>query len=58
MGRRTLRGSAESVAAALRPYRDMGVTQLQLRFRSRSLDELLDQMALFAAEAAPRLGAP
>ncbi|MFE0762407.1 TIGR03619 family F420-dependent LLM class oxidoreductase [Streptomyces smyrnaeus] len=58
VGRRTLRGSAESVAAALRPYRDMGVTQLQLRFRSRSLDELLDQMALFAAEAAPRLGAP
>ncbi|MGI5353091.1 TIGR03619 family F420-dependent LLM class oxidoreductase [Streptomyces sp. CA-250714] len=55
VGRRTRHGSPASLADTLRPYRDMGVTQLQLRFRSRSLDELLDQLALFAEQVAPRL---
>ncbi|MFI8852561.1 TIGR03619 family F420-dependent LLM class oxidoreductase [Streptomyces sp. NPDC053499] len=55
VGRRTLRGTPESLADALRPYRDMGVGQLQLRFRARSAAELVDQLTLFMAEVAPRL---
>ncbi|MGP3978104.1 TIGR03619 family F420-dependent LLM class oxidoreductase [Streptomyces sp. 8N114] len=55
VGRRTCHGSPASIAEALRPYRAMGVTQLQLRFRARSLGELLDQLALFAEQVAPHL---
>ncbi|MBO8194738.1 TIGR03619 family F420-dependent LLM class oxidoreductase [Streptomyces oryzae] len=55
VGRRTCHGAPATIAAALRAYRDMGVTQLQLRFRSRSLGELLDQLALFAEKVAPQL---
>ncbi|MEU8522649.1 TIGR03619 family F420-dependent LLM class oxidoreductase [Streptomyces sp. NBC_01216] len=55
VGRRTLTGEAEAVAASLRAYGEMGVQQIQVRFRSRSRTELTDQMAAFAAEVAPRL---
>ena len=33
----------------------MGVNHLQVRFRNRSLQELLDQMDAFGAEVAPLL---
>ena len=33
----------------------MGISHLQLRFASRSIDELCDQMARFGAEVAPSL---
>ena len=33
----------------------MGVAHLQIRFRNRSLQELLDQMDAFGAEVAPHL---
>ncbi|MEU3191311.1 TIGR03619 family F420-dependent LLM class oxidoreductase [Streptomyces sp. NPDC006992] len=56
VGRRTHHGAPDAVAEALRPYLAMGVTQLQLRFRSRSAEELLDQLALFAQDVAPLLG--
>ncbi|MFF9351499.1 LLM class F420-dependent oxidoreductase [Streptomyces sp. NPDC014734] len=56
VGRRTLSGRPEAVAESLRAYRDMGVHQIQVRFRSRSRGELTDQMAAFAAEVAPHLG--
>ncbi|WP_407565515.1 TIGR03619 family F420-dependent LLM class oxidoreductase [Streptomyces sp. 184] len=56
VGSRTLTGPAEAVAESLREYGAIGVDQVQVRFRSRSRAELLDQMAAFAGEVAPRLG--
>ncbi|MFG2329502.1 LLM class F420-dependent oxidoreductase [Streptomyces sp. NPDC048604] len=55
VGRRTLTGGPEALAASLRAYGGMGVHQIQVRFRSRSRTELTDQMAAFAAEVAPLL---
>jgi probable F420-dependent oxidoreductase len=50
---RCVRGPADKVAAYLRSYRDMGVDQVQVGFASRSVDELVDQIAAFAADVAP-----
>ncbi|MFF2505103.1 LLM class F420-dependent oxidoreductase [Streptomyces sp. NPDC058067] len=55
VGRRTVSGAPEAVAESLRAYGAMGVHQIQVRFRSRSLRELTDQMAAFAAGVAPHL---
>ncbi|MCX5200583.1 TIGR03619 family F420-dependent LLM class oxidoreductase [Streptomyces sp. NBC_00237] len=55
VGRRTLTGKPDAIAESLRAYRAMGVHQIQVRFRSRGVDELTDQMAAFAAEVAPLL---
>ncbi|MFD8388498.1 LLM class F420-dependent oxidoreductase [Streptomyces sp. NPDC059680] len=55
VGRRTLTGAPEAIAESLRAYRAMGVDQVQVRFRSRSRAELIEQIGLFGAEAAPRL---
>ncbi|MFI8438684.1 LLM class F420-dependent oxidoreductase [Streptomyces sp. NPDC079020] len=55
VGRRTLSGKPEALAESLRAYADMGVHQIQVRFRSRSASELLDQMAAFGADVAPLL---
>ncbi|MFI8521386.1 TIGR03619 family F420-dependent LLM class oxidoreductase [Streptomyces sp. NPDC085481] len=54
-GRRALTGKPEALAESLRAYGEMGVHQIQVRFRSRSRTELTDQMAAFAAEVAPHL---
>ncbi|WP_329121225.1 LLM class F420-dependent oxidoreductase [Streptomyces sp. NBC_01465] len=54
-GRRTLTGKPDALAASLRAYGEMGVHQIQVRFRSRSRSELTDQMAAFAADVAPHL---
>ncbi|MBO0514062.1 TIGR03619 family F420-dependent LLM class oxidoreductase [Streptomyces beijiangensis] len=54
-GRRTLTGKPDALAASLRAYGEMGVDQIQIRFRSRSRSELTDQMAAFAADVAPHL---
>ncbi len=54
-GRRTLTGKPEALAESLRAYRAMGVDQIQVRFRSRSRTELIDQMGAFGAEIAPHL---
>ncbi|MFF6778567.1 TIGR03619 family F420-dependent LLM class oxidoreductase [Streptomyces sp. NPDC012637] len=54
-GRRTLSGKPQALAESLRAYGEMGVHQIQVRFRSRSRTELVDQMAAFAAEVAPHL---
>ncbi|MEU2559159.1 TIGR03619 family F420-dependent LLM class oxidoreductase [Streptomyces longispororuber] len=56
VGRRTLTGAPDALAASLRAYAAMGVHQIQVRFRSRSRTELTDQMAAFGAEVAPLLG--
>ncbi|MFD1660834.1 TIGR03619 family F420-dependent LLM class oxidoreductase [Streptomyces caeni] len=55
VGRRTLSGAPEAVAASLRAYGAMGVHQIQVRFRSRGRTELTDQIAAFGAEVAPHL---
>ncbi|MEB8342626.1 LLM class F420-dependent oxidoreductase [Streptomyces endophyticus] len=55
VGRRTLSGPGEAIAESLRAYAAMGVRQIQIRFRSRTREELTDQMAAFAAETAPHL---
>ncbi|MEU6660594.1 LLM class F420-dependent oxidoreductase [Streptomyces sp. NPDC046821] len=55
VGRRTLSGAPQALAESLREYGAMGVNQIQVRFRSRDLGELTDQMAAFAAEVAPHL---
>lgn len=55
VGRRTLSGAPEALAASLAAYRAMGVHQIQLRFRCRSRTELIDQVTAFGAEVAPRL---
>ncbi|MFI0988754.1 LLM class F420-dependent oxidoreductase [Streptomyces exfoliatus] len=55
VGRRTLSGPPEELAASLRAYGEMGVHQIQVRFRSRSRTELVDQMAAFGSEVAPHL---
>jgi probable F420-dependent oxidoreductase len=55
VGRRTLTGPPEEIAESLRAYRAMGVDQIQVRFRSRSRDELIDQIAAFGAAVAPEL---
>ncbi|MFK0264659.1 TIGR03619 family F420-dependent LLM class oxidoreductase [Streptomyces angustmyceticus] len=53
VGRRTLSGAPERIAESLREYGAMGVHQIQVRFRSRSGDELTDQMAAFGTAVAP-----
>jgi probable F420-dependent oxidoreductase len=50
-----LTGSADRIAESLNEYGAMGVSHLQLRFASRSIDELCDQMARFGDEVAPNL---
>ncbi|MEU6274964.1 TIGR03619 family F420-dependent LLM class oxidoreductase [Streptomyces populi] len=55
VGRRTLSGPPEALAASLREYGAMGVHQIQVRFRSRGLGELLDQISAFGADVAPHL---
>lgn len=55
VGRRTLTGSPEALAESLRAYPAMGVDQIQVRFRSRDVGELADQMGAFGAEVGPLL---
>jgi probable F420-dependent oxidoreductase len=50
-----LTGSPDKIAERLRSYRALGVNQLQVRFRSRSADELCDQIRAFGAEVGPAL---
>ena len=47
--------SGEEIAASLRELRAAGVSHVGVRFRSRSCDELVDQIEAFAAEVAPLL---
>ncbi|MFB6570642.1 TIGR03619 family F420-dependent LLM class oxidoreductase [Streptomyces noursei] len=55
VGRRTLVGAPERIAASLREYGAMGVHQIQVRFRSRGRAELVEQVAAFGAEVGPLL---
>jgi probable F420-dependent oxidoreductase len=53
VGSDTFSGSPARLAERLYDYRSIGVRHVQLRFRSRSLDELLDQMEAFHQEVSP-----
>ncbi|MCX5333364.1 TIGR03619 family F420-dependent LLM class oxidoreductase [Streptomyces sp. NBC_00140] len=55
VGRRTLTGGHEQLAESLRAYGEMGVDQIQVRFRSRGSGELTDQIAAFGTDVAPHL---
>ncbi|WRZ92306.1 LLM class F420-dependent oxidoreductase [Streptomyces sp. NBC_01007] len=55
VGRRTLSGAPEALAESLREYGAMGVHQIQVRFRSRSRAELIDQITAFGADVAPHI---
>lgn len=55
VGEHTLSGSSDHVAERLRRYGKLGVGQLQVRFRSRSADELVEQVERFGAEVVPHL---
>ena len=57
VGRRTLTGPGEAIAASLRAYGEMGCSHLQVRFRARSLEEQLDQMEAFGTEVGSLLSA-
>ena len=48
-------GTPEQVAERLRRYRAIGVDHLQVRFRSRSATELVDQIEAFGRDVAPLL---
>jgi probable F420-dependent oxidoreductase len=50
---RAVAGSPEEVAAFLRSLHDLGVQQIQLRFRSRDHRELCDQLRAFGTDVAP-----
>lgn len=52
---RTVKGAPEKIAGYLRGYSDMGANHVQVRFRSRDIAELCDQMRAFASDVAPLL---
>jgi probable F420-dependent oxidoreductase len=56
VGDGTLSGAPTPIADRLNEFGAMGVSHLQIRFRSRSLSELLDQMDAFHRDVAPNLG--
>ncbi|MBX9395023.1 LLM class F420-dependent oxidoreductase [Streptomyces sp. TRM72054] len=55
VGRRTLTGPPDALAESLRAYRAMGVHQIQVRLRSRSRAELIDQIEAFGSDIGPLL---
>jgi hypothetical protein len=55
VGEQTLSGAPDLIAERLNEFAVMGVSHLQVRFRNRSLDELLDQMDAFHRDVAPHL---
>jgi probable F420-dependent oxidoreductase len=48
-------GAAPELVERLKPLRRLGVSHLGVRFRTRSCDELVDQIEAFAAEVMPHL---
>ena len=48
-------GGGEAIAAVLRDLQALGVSHVGVRFRTRSVDELLEQIDAFAREVAPHL---
>ena len=57
VGGRTIVGAPELLAERTREMRALGINHVQIRLRSRSVDELLDQMTAWHEEVAPLLNA-
>ena len=55
IGRYSIAGGADEHAERLREFAEMGVSHVQVKLRSRSADELLEQMQAFAADVLPLL---
>ena len=55
VGAETLAGDPERIVDELNEFGKMGVSHIQVRFRNRSLQELLDQMDAFHTDVAPHL---
>ena len=55
LGGPALAGPPEKLAHVLKKFSAMGVAQAQVRLRSRSADELVDQIGRFGAEVLPLL---
>jgi probable F420-dependent oxidoreductase len=55
VARGTITGPPEKLAESMNEYGAMGVCHLQVRFQSRSIDELCDQIERFGAEVGPHL---
>ena len=55
LGERNLSGPPEKIAHVLRKFADLGVAQAQVRLRSRSVTELVDQIERFGSEVIPLL---
>ncbi len=55
VGSHVLAGEPAYIAERLREFAAMGVAHIQVRFRNRTLDELLDQMEAFGRNVAPML---
>jgi probable F420-dependent oxidoreductase len=55
LARPCIAGSADELAALLFEWKALGVNHLQVRFPSRSVDELVDQVRAFGAEVGPLL---
>ncbi len=56
VGRWTLTGGPDEHAERLRAFAEMGCGHVQVRVRSRSADEYIDQLERVATEVAPLLG--
>ncbi|MCU1496262.1 MAG: monooxygenase [Acidimicrobiales bacterium] len=55
LGGPALTGSPDKLAHVLAKFGALGVGQVQIRLRSRSADELVDQIGRFGAEVIPKL---
>jgi probable F420-dependent oxidoreductase len=55
VGSRTISGHPAQIAESLREFGAMGVSHLQVRFRSRDVNEACDQIAAFGSEVGPLL---
>ncbi len=55
VGEWTLSGSTDQVAERLRRHRRLAISHLQVRFMSRSCDELVDQIERFGADVWPQV---
>jgi alkanesulfonate monooxygenase SsuD/methylene tetrahydromethanopterin reductase-like flavin-dependent oxidoreductase (luciferase family) len=55
LGRPAVTGSPEQIAEAMRAWTSLGVNHLQVRFPSRSVTELVDQVTAFGTTVGPLL---
>jgi probable F420-dependent oxidoreductase len=57
LGANSFSGSPDAIAAELRQRKELGVSHIGVRFRSRSCDELIEQIERFGTDVGPLLNA-